>query len=87
VDAYGDQFDFDRIAQAFSDHSREAGYDFLSLPRLVRDRRLEVEALMHPEATMHLNAEGVTLFSTAVVEKIRELGWLDDRRGSRHPLN
>jgi hypothetical protein len=32
---------------------------------------------MHPQDTMHLNAEGVRVFSAAVVERLRSLGWID----------
>jgi lysophospholipase L1-like esterase len=78
VDIYGDQFDFDRISRVLSEHSAVTGYDFLSLPRLVRERGMDVRALMHPEDTMHLNAEGVRVFSAAVVEKIQALRWLAD---------
>jgi hypothetical protein len=34
---------------------------------------------MHPHDSMHLNAAGAKLFSTAVIERIRTLGWLDER--------
>lgn len=78
VDAYGDQFDFDKISRVLSEHSVDMDYPFLSLPRLVRERGLDVRRLMHPEDTMHLNAEGVKVFSAAVVDKIRELGWIGD---------
>ena len=74
---YSDQFDFDRVTRALEEHSAEMGYEFLSLPRLVRERGLDVRDLMHPQDTMHLNAEGARLFSTSVIEKIRALGWLD----------
>jgi lysophospholipase L1-like esterase len=74
---YGDQFDFDRVTRALEEHSAATGYEFLSLPRLVRERGLDVRKLMHPQDTMHLNAEGVRLFSTAVIERIRALGWLN----------
>jgi lysophospholipase L1-like esterase len=79
VDIYGDQFDFDRVTVALEEHSVTAGYEFLSLPRLVRERGLDVRTLMHPHDSMHLNAAGAKLFSTAVIERIRTLGWLDER--------
>ena len=58
-------------------HSAALGYEFLSLPRLVRARGLDVRELMHPQDTMHLNAKGAELFSGAVVERLQALGWLD----------
>ena len=76
-EAYGDQFDFDKVSELLSEHSVIAGYDFLSLPRLVRQRGLDVRQLMHPQDTMHLNAAGIRLFASAVIDKIREKGWLD----------
>ena len=78
VSAYGDQFDFDKISRLLSEHSSAEGYEFLSLPRLVGERRMDVRELMHPEDTMHLNAKGVSEFAAAVVERIRERRWLDD---------
>jgi len=77
VEIYGDQFDFDRVTRALEEHSAAMGYEFLSLPRLVRERGLDVRMLMHPHDSMHLNAAGAELFSTAVVERIRALGWLN----------
>jgi hypothetical protein len=38
---------------------------------------MDVRDLMHPEDTMHLNAKGVREFAAAVVERIRDRGWLD----------
>jgi hypothetical protein len=77
-DAYGDIFDFDKMSRIFTEHSVASGYDFLSLPRLVRERRIGVRGLMHPEDAMHFNAPGVRLFADAVVERIRQRRWLDD---------
>ncbi len=74
---YGDQFDFDRVTRALEEQSAASGFEFLSLPRLVRERGLDVRELMHPQDTMHLNAAGARFFSTAVIEKIRAIGWLD----------
>jgi lysophospholipase L1-like esterase len=77
VKIYGDVFDFDRVTRALEEHSLREGYEFLSLPRLVRERGLDVRELMHPQDTMHLNAEGARLFSAAVIERLEALGWLD----------
>jgi lysophospholipase L1-like esterase len=74
---YGDVFDFGRVTRALEEHSAREGYEFLSLPGLVRERGLDVRELMHPHDTMHLNAEGVRLFSTAVIDRLQALGWLD----------
>jgi lysophospholipase L1-like esterase len=84
VRRYGDQFDFDKVSRLLSEHSSVEGYEFLSLPRLVRERRMDVRDLMHPEDTMHLNAKGVREFAAAVVERIRDRGWLDDSSTRRN---
>lgn len=76
VGIYGDVFDFDRVTLALEEHSAATGYEFLSLTRLVQERGLDVRTLMHPHDSMHLNAEGAALFSTAVIERIHALGWL-----------
>jgi lysophospholipase L1-like esterase len=77
VKIYGDIFDFDRVTRTLEEHSVREGYEFLSLPRLVRERGLDVRELMHPQDTMHLNAEGARLFSAAVIERLEAIGWLD----------
>jgi lysophospholipase L1-like esterase len=77
LEVYGDVFDFGRVTRALEAHSAREGYEFLSLPELVRERGLDVRDLMHPQDTMHLNAEGVRVFSAAVVERLRSLGWID----------
>jgi len=78
VSAYGDRFDFDKVSKLLAQHGATAGYEFLSLPRLVRERALDVRRLMHAEDTTHLNAEGVRVFASAVIEKLRDLGWLEN---------
>ena len=77
LEVYGDVFDFGRVTRALEAHSAREGYEFLSLPELVRERGLDVRDLMHPQDTMHLNAEGVSVFSAAVVERLRTLGWIE----------
>lgn len=77
VDIYGDVFDFSRVTRALDEHSTASGYEFLSLPRLVRERGLDVRTLMHPQDSMHLNAEGSRVFSAAIIDRLRALGWLD----------
>lgn len=77
LEIYGDIFDFDRVTRALEAHSAREGYEFLSLPGIVRERGLDVRDLMHPHDTMHLNAEGVRVFSAAVVERLRTLGWIE----------
>ena len=78
IEIYGDIFDFDRVTVALEEHSAAMGYELLSLPRLVRERGIDVRTLMHPHDSMHLNAAGAELFSAAVVERIRALGWINE---------
>ena len=80
LDAYGDQFDFDKVSRTLAEISLQEGIEFLSLPKVVHDRGLDVRDLMHPEDTMHLNAAGVRVFASSVVERVRRLGWLGDGR-------
>jgi lysophospholipase L1-like esterase len=77
LEIYGDVFDFGRVTRALEAHSAREGFEFLSLPRLVRERGLDVRELMHPHDTMHLNAEGARVFSAAVIERLRTLGWIE----------
>jgi len=78
VGAYGDQFDFDKVSANLASVSAEFGIEFLSLPRLARNRALDAKTLMHREDTMHLNREGVKFYADAVAERISKLGWLTE---------
>jgi lysophospholipase L1-like esterase len=84
--AYGDNFDFDRVTRRLEEHSAREGYEFLSLPRLLRERGLDVRDHMHRFDTVHLNAEGAKLFSNAVIDRLRALDWLDETPQSLHSL-
>jgi lysophospholipase L1-like esterase len=77
LEIYGDVFDFRRVTRALAAHSAREGYEFLSLPELVREQGLDVRDLMHPHDTMHLNAEGARVFSAAVIDRLRTLGWIE----------
>jgi len=75
LDAYGDQFDFDKVSRLLGDYSKEAGIEFLSLQSLVPSRDIEIDQILHSEDTMHLNRKGVELYASVISERIRELGW------------
>ena len=77
LDAYGDQFDFDRVTSTLSNYSLESGIEFLSLQRLVQSREIDIQEILHPEDTMHLNKRGVEFFASAIRDKIRDLGWMN----------
>jgi lysophospholipase L1-like esterase len=78
LETYGDNFDFDRVTRGLEEHSAREHYEFLSLPRLLQERGLDVRDYLHPMDTVHLNAEGAKLFSHAVIDRLRGLGWLDE---------
>ena len=48
VGAYGDQFDFDKVSANLASVSAEFGIEFLSLPRLARNRALDANDLGAP---------------------------------------
>ena len=75
LDAYGDQFDFQKVSKMLSDYSQETGINFLSLQDLVRSEGININQILHVEDTMHLNRKGVELYATVVAERIRKLGW------------
>jgi lysophospholipase L1-like esterase len=82
VDIYGDQFDFDRVTRVLEEHSAALGYQFLSLPRILQERELDIRELLHSQDTMHLNARGAQLFATEIANRIRALGWLEGPGGA-----
>jgi lysophospholipase L1-like esterase len=82
VDIYGDQFDFDRVTRVLEEHSAALGYQFLSLPRILQERKLDIRVLLHAQDTMHLNARGAQLFATEIANRIRALGWLEGPGGA-----
>jgi lysophospholipase L1-like esterase len=75
LDAYGDQFDFEKVSKLLNDYSEEAGIEFLSLQNLVRSGGTDIDQILHVEDTMHLNRKGVELYASVIAERIRELGW------------
>jgi lysophospholipase L1-like esterase len=75
LDAYGDQFDFNKVSGLLSDYSKEAGIEFVSLPSLMRSRGIAIDQILHAEDTMHLNREGVELYASVISQRIRDLGW------------
>jgi lysophospholipase L1-like esterase len=80
LDAYGDLFDFDRVSSSLEGIASEFGVEFLSLQRLVTERGLDANTLMHREDTMHLNRNGVEFYADAVADRISQLGWIDEVR-------
>jgi lysophospholipase L1-like esterase len=77
ITLYGDQFDFDKVSRLLSEHTRKTRIPFLSLPRRLKDQDIDVNSLMHPEDSMHLNRKGIQFFAQAVVAKLKSLQWVD----------
>lgn len=75
LDAYGDRFDFEKVTALLRDFSEESGFEFMSLQDLIRTRGIDVDEILHPEDTMHLNRDGVELYAATIAERIRKLGW------------
>ena len=77
VDRYGDIFAFAKVSSLFSEFAKEVGIPFLSLPKQVQEKGLDVSTLMHPSDQMHLNSEGIRFYAESIAEKLAELGWLE----------
>jgi lysophospholipase L1-like esterase len=75
LDAYGDQFDFEKVTGLLHDYSKETEIEFLSLQSLVSSHDIDINEIMHSEDTMHLDKRGVELFASVIAERIQELGW------------
>lgn len=83
VRQYGDVFDFDKVSSILDDFCAREGINFLSLPRIVEQRDARVSDFMHYDDTLHLNEEGIRFYSGAVVEKLRSLGWIENKGAIR----
>ena len=81
VQEYGDVFDFGKVTRLMDDFTRENGIQFLSVQDKMQERHIPISDVMHPEDYVHLNAEGVRLYSDWVLEKIRSLGWVNPAGG------
>jgi lysophospholipase L1-like esterase len=77
LDAYGDQFEFEKVTELLSNFSKDAGIEFLSLQNMVRSGSIDIDQIMHVEDTMHLNSKGVELFASEIADRVRTLGWLE----------
>ncbi|MCA9402816.1 MAG: SGNH/GDSL hydrolase family protein [Candidatus Omnitrophica bacterium] len=73
---YGDQFAFDKWSAALARIAEENGVPILSLPQVIRDEKVPVDEIYHPEDQLHINARGIGVYADAVVRRLRALGWL-----------
>jgi len=78
VQIYGDKFDFDQVSRILAEHMRKTQTAFLSLPRQLKQQKIDVSGLMRPEDALHLNKDGIQFYSQAVVAKLRSLHWVTD---------
>lgn len=76
--AYGPIFDFNKITNLLEEFSLKEGIEFLSLPKIVKEKNISVSSLMHKEDSMHLNHNGIFLFSNSILKKLNSLGWVSE---------
>lgn len=76
TEQYGEIFDFNKLSKTLEEFSKKQGIEFLSLPKIVKERKIPASGLMHKEDTMHLNRDGISVYADAVANKLRSLGWL-----------
>ena len=62
-----------RLLKAFSE---EEEIPFLSIQDEVKRRDLQIADIMHPEDYVHLNTEGIRLYTDWVLKKLKFLGWV-----------
>ncbi len=73
----GDGFDFDKVTRLFEGFADDTGMAFVSLAREAqRDERAAAD-LMPPGDTIHLSAEGIRLWASAVAGVLKSRGWLE----------
>lgn len=74
IQAYGTIFDFNKMTKTLKEFSSKEGIEFLSLPEIVKEQNIPASTLMHQEDTMHFDHNGIHLYATNVVSKLRSLG-------------
>lgn len=73
----GDGFDFDKVTRLFEGFADDTGMAFVSLAREAqRDERAAAD-LMPPGDTIHLSAEGIRLWASAVARELESRRWLE----------
>jgi lysophospholipase L1-like esterase len=73
----GTGFDFDEVTRLFEGFADDAGVAFVSLARVARRDELPAADLMPPGDTIHLSAEGIRLWASAVAGVLKSRGWLE----------
>jgi len=73
---YGDVFDPEKVTRLLKEFSEREEISFLSIQDEVKRRGIPITDIMHPEDYVHLNADGIKLYSDWVLEKLKSLGWV-----------
>ena len=76
VEKYGDVFDFGKVTRLLKQFAEQKGIAFLSVQEQVKERGIPITDIMHPQDYVHLNASGIRLYSSLVLEKLKSLGWI-----------
>ncbi|HOW59447.1 MAG TPA: SGNH/GDSL hydrolase family protein [Candidatus Omnitrophota bacterium] len=72
----GERFDFNKVSDILKDYCSKNGIEFLSLPQMVKEKKLNVSELIYKDDSMHLSREGIRFYAQAVKEKLQWLGWV-----------
>ncbi len=70
-------FDFDKVTRLFEGFADHTGVAFVSLAREARRDERAAADLMPPGDTIHLSAEGIRLWASAVARELESRGWLE----------
>ena len=73
----GDGFDFDKVTRLFEGFADDTGMAFVSLAREAQRGESAAADLMPPGDTIHLSAEGIRLWASAVARELESRGWLE----------
>ena len=76
VEKYGDVFDLGKVTRLLTEFAEQKGIAFLSVQEQVKERGIRITDIMHPQDYVHLNAAGIRLYSSLVLEKLKSLGWI-----------
>lgn len=72
-----DGFDFDKVTRLFEGFANDTGVAFVSLAREARRDDRAAADLMPPGDTIHLSAEGIRLWASAVASQLESRRWLE----------
>jgi hypothetical protein len=70
-------FDFSKVTRLFEGFAEDSGVAFVSLARQAQEEGRTAADLMLPGDTIHLSAEGIVLWASAVTRELESRGWLE----------